>query len=50
VRAFAVAMPSGERYWTVIDEVLDVVPGADAFPFHVRFDRDGSELTTKAQP
>jgi hypothetical protein len=26
VRAFAVRMPSGERYWTVIDEALEVVP------------------------
>jgi len=48
VRAFAVTMPSGERYWTVIDEGLEVVPDADAFLFHVRFGRDGSELTTKA--
>jgi hypothetical protein len=48
VRAFAVTMPSGERYWTVLDEALEVVPDADAFLFHVRFGRDGSELTTKA--
>ena len=48
MRAFAVTMPSGERYWTVIDEALEVVPDADAFLFHVRFGRDGSELTTKA--
>ena len=48
MRAFAVMMPSGERYWTVIDEALEVVPDADAFLFHMRFGRDGSELTTKA--
>ena len=48
MRAFAVTMPSGERYWTVIDEALEVVEDADAFLFHVRFGRDGSELTTKA--
>jgi len=48
VRAFAVTMPSGERYWTVIDDALEVVEDADAFLFHVRFGRDGSELTTKA--
>jgi len=48
VRAFAVTMPSGERYWTVLDDELCVVPDADAFLRHVRFGRDGSELTTKA--
>src|SRR5258708_33335780 len=41
-------MPSGERYWTVLDDELRVVPEADAFLRHVRFGRDGSELTTKA--
>jgi integrase len=48
VQAFTVTMPSGERYWTVIDDELRVVPEADAFLRHVRFGRDGSELTTKA--
>ncbi len=48
MRAFAVTMPSGERYWTVLDDELCVVPDADAFLRHVRFGRDGSELTTKA--
>ena len=43
-----VTMPSGERYWTVLDDELRVVPEADAFLRHVRFGRDGSELTTKA--
>jgi integrase/recombinase XerD len=41
-------MPSGERHWTVLDDELRVVPEADAFLRHVRFGRDGSELTTKA--
>ena len=48
VRAFAVTMPSGERYWTVLDDELCVVPDADVFLRHVRFGRDGSELTTRA--
>ncbi len=48
MRAFTVTMPSGERYWTVLDDELRVVPEADAFLRHVRFGRDGSELTTKA--
>jgi integrase/recombinase XerD len=48
VRAFAVRLPSGDRYWTVLDDELCVVPEADAFLRQVRFGRDGSELTTKA--
>jgi hypothetical protein len=48
VRAFPVRLPSGVRYWTVLDEGLSVVGEADAFLRHVRFGRDGSELTTRA--
>ena len=48
MRAFAVRLPSGDRYWTVLDDELCVVPEADAFLREVRFGRDGSELTTKA--
>jgi integrase/recombinase XerD len=48
VRAFPVRLPSGARYWTVIDEDLAVVAEADEFLRHVRFGRDGSELTTRA--
>jgi site-specific recombinase XerC len=43
-----VRLPSGARYWTVLDEHLAVVAEADAYLRHVRFGRDGSELTTKA--
>ena len=32
----------------MLDDELRVVPEADAFLRHVRFGRDGSELTTKA--
>jgi integrase/recombinase XerD len=46
VRAFPVRLPSGARYWTVLDDDLAVVGEADAFLRHVRFGRDGSELTT----
>jgi integrase/recombinase XerD len=35
------------RYWTVLDAEL-VVGEADAFLRHVRFGRDGSELTTRS--
>lgn len=41
-------LPSGVRYWTVLDEDLAVVDEADAFLRHVRFGRDGSELTTRS--
>lgn len=41
-------LPSGVRYWTVLDENLAVVAEADAYLRHVRFGRDGSELTTKS--
>jgi integrase/recombinase XerD len=43
-----VELPSGARYWTVLDEELAVVPVADSFLRQVRFGRDGAESTTKA--
>lgn len=48
VRAFLVRLPSGARYWTVLDDDLVVVAEADAYLRHVRFGRDGSELTTRS--
>ena len=48
MRAFPVRLPSGVRYWTVLDEDPAVVAEADAFLRHVRFGRDGSELTTRS--
>jgi integrase/recombinase XerD len=48
VRAFAVRLPSGQRYWTVLDEDLRVVGVADDFLRYQRFGRDGAESTTKA--
>ena len=48
VKAFPVALPSGQRYWTVLDEDLQVVAVADSFLRHQRFGRDGAESTTKA--
>ncbi|WP_432137175.1 tyrosine-type recombinase/integrase [Streptomyces sp. bgisy154] len=47
MRAFPVRLPSGVRYWTVVDENYAVVPEADAFLRHVRFGRDQAELTTR---
>ena len=48
MRAFPVRLPSGARYWTVLDEDLVVVPVADGFLRQVRFGRDGAESTTKS--
>jgi len=48
MRAFMVRLPSGERYWTVLDEELAVVLAADSFLRQVRFGRDGAESTTKS--
>ena len=48
VRAFPVRLPSGVRYWTVLDDDLTVVSYVDAFLRQVRFGRDGSELTTRS--
>src|SRR6478736_8161524 len=48
MRAFPVVLPSGVRYWTVLDDELGVVGPADAFLRHTRLGRDGSELTTRS--
>jgi hypothetical protein len=48
VEDFPVQMPSGVRYWTVVDQNLVVVPAADRFLREERFGRDRAELTTKA--
>src|SRR5690349_12832140 len=47
MRTFLVRMPSGARYWTVVDDELRLVLVADAFLRHVRFGRDDAESTTK---
>jgi integrase/recombinase XerD len=48
MRAFMVKLPSGVRYWTVVDDALVVVPDADAYLRHLRLGRDTAELTTKS--
>jgi site-specific recombinase XerD len=48
MRAFMVKLPSGVRYWTVVDNALVVVPDADAYLRHLRLGRDAAELTTKS--
>src|ERR1700758_2671652 len=48
MRAFPVSLPSGQRYWTVLDEDLQIVGIADEYLRHLRFGRDAAESTTKA--
>ncbi|HSO92896.1 MAG TPA: site-specific integrase, partial [Candidatus Dormibacteraeota bacterium] len=48
MRAFPVVLPSGVKYWTVLDDELGVVGPADSFLRHTRLGRDGSELTTRS--
>jgi hypothetical protein len=45
-----VRLPSGVKPWMALDEGLAVVGVADAFLRHMRFGRDGSELTTTRTP
>lgn len=47
LRAFRVQMPSGSRYWTVLDDAMDVVPVADRYLLELRFGRDRAERTTE---
>src|SRR5439155_8135952 len=44
-RAFLVRLPSGVRYWTVVDEAWRV---AEAPELHMRLGRDLAESSTKA--
>ncbi|WP_433257436.1 tyrosine-type recombinase/integrase [Streptosporangium sp. CA-135522] len=48
MRAFPVTMPSGTRYWTVIDDGLATVVVADRFLREARFGKDLAESTTEA--
>lgn len=48
MRTFVVKMPSGARYWTVLDGELAPHPVADRFLRELRFGRDRAESTTKA--
>jgi site-specific recombinase XerD len=48
VRAFPVQLPSGIRYWTVVDDELGVVEEADGFLRELRLARGRAETTTKA--
>lgn len=43
---FPVRMPSGERYWTLLNDDLELVVAADEF-LDMRFGRDAAESTTR---
>lgn len=46
-RAFPVKLPSGERYWTVLDSGYRPVPDADDWLLHLRMGLDRAESTTE---
>jgi hypothetical protein len=49
VRAFPVTLPSGQRYWTVLDQDLQVVAVADDFlRYQRRYARPGQHHRTAA--
>jgi hypothetical protein len=48
MRTFPVDLPSGQRYWTVIDDDLRVVPFADQWLPFLRVGRGRAEPTTKS--
>jgi len=47
-RPFQVRLPSGDRYWTVVDASYRPVAQADEWLLHVRLGRDRAESTTEA--
>jgi integrase/recombinase XerD len=48
VQAFPVRLPSGVAYWTVLDDDLEVMAGADAYLYQLRFGGDAAESTTES--
>ncbi len=46
-RVFPVRVPSGERYWTSLDDDLELGAAADEFLRHLRLGRDAAESTTR---
>jgi integrase/recombinase XerD len=46
--SFQVRLPSGDRYWTVVDAAYRPVPEADEWLLYVRLGRDCAESTTEA--
>ncbi|MER5440101.1 site-specific integrase [Streptomyces sp. NPDC002790] len=48
MRAFAIRLPSGTAYWTVVDDELQVVEVADRFLRKLRLNQGRAESTTKS--
>ncbi|MFE3250992.1 tyrosine-type recombinase/integrase [Streptomyces sp. NPDC059209] len=48
MRAFPVDLPSGTRYWSVVDDEMCVIPVADQWLRFLRFGRSRTELTTRS--
>ncbi|WP_329430179.1 tyrosine-type recombinase/integrase [Streptomyces anthocyanicus] len=48
MQAFPVLLPSGARYWTVVDDDVRPVPTADHWLRYLRFGKDRAESTTKS--
>lgn len=48
MRTFEVRLPSGGRYWTVLDGELAVMPVADRYLRELRLGRDRAESTVRA--
>jgi integrase/recombinase XerD len=47
-RPFQVRLPSGDRYWTVVDTAYRPVAEADEWLLYIRLGRDRAESTTEA--
>lgn len=47
-KSFRIKLPSGERYWTVVDGSYRPVRGVDDWLLHLRIGRDCAESTTES--
>ena len=47
-KSFRIKLPSGERYWTVVDGSYRPVQGVDDWLLHLRIGRDCAESTTES--
>jgi hypothetical protein len=47
-KSFRIKLPSGERYWTVVDDSYRPVQGVDDWLLYLRIGRDCAESTTES--
>jgi hypothetical protein len=47
-KSFRIKLPSGERYWTVVDDSYRSVQGVDDWLLHLRIGRGCAESTTES--